>query len=115
MDFELFRGSISGNVSEYATYNALELAGDLGGNTPYRILRKKVNSAVNGIIKLCSESDSDSDYTANFKNKTKPGNNINRDLKPRRLSYPVLYNINSTYHIFANKQFFTHYTPGCII
>ncbi|KAH8843614.1 hypothetical protein MCOR01_011808 [Pyricularia oryzae] len=125
MDFELFTGSIPGDVSVSAAYNALEHAGDSGGNLPYRALQQEVNSAISGVIELCSESDSEPDYTGktlkpqvlatNSKAKTKPGSGVNRDPKPRRLGYPVLYDTGSTHHIFANKQFFTDYTPGSTV
>lgn len=39
----------------------------------------------------------------NFKIKTKFENGINKNPKPQKLNYPVLYNINNTYYIFANK------------
>ncbi|EHA55942.1 hypothetical protein MGG_15946, partial [Pyricularia oryzae 70-15] len=55
MDFELFTGSIPGDVSVCAAYNALEQAGDSGGNLPYRALQQEVNSAISGVIELCSE------------------------------------------------------------
>ena len=50
--------------------------------------------------------------TVKFKVKTKPGRGVKGIFKLWKLIYFILYDTGSTHYIFANKHFFTDYTPG---